>query len=711
MKFKSFIVICALFVSFSISISSFAKKVGVKEAKEVGKNFYYQTMKKYYDSNTDYKNLVITNIFIEKQDNNSVYYVFNINKKGFVIVAADDIVYPILGYSFESSYGTENQPPEFKTWMKRYKDQIIYFRKVKATQSKDIKEAWNSLGFLNKSRAFIKSGAKIILPLLTSTWDQGTYYNEMCPSDAAGPDGYVWAGCVATAMAQVMYYWKYPLQGTGSNSYSLPDYGPISANFGSTTYDWTAMPNNVTSSNSAVAELIFHCGVSVDMYYSPDGSGANVYSFFGSSSYSALPDYFKYSTDIEHESKSSYSTSGWENLLKSELDNKRPMLYSGSSSEGGHAFVCDGYDASDNFHFNWGWSGYNNGYFYIESLNPGSSDFNSGQEALLKVYPGSGYPYYCSGSTTLTSTSGIFDDGSGPIDDYQNNSNCEWLIDPTDIIEHITLSFDEFNTESSNDIVKVYDGANTTDPLLGTFSGSSIPSSVSSTGDKMLVTFTTNSNTTSSGWKASYTSSLPVYCSGTDNLTNASGSFGDGSGVNNYNNSTLCRWDIKPVNATSITIDFTSFDTEDEYDFVKIYDLESTYTVTYSGHIVPADVVINSGSSRVLFKTNASETYQGWNLSYTSTTDIAENEGINGLQIYPNPTEDKLNIKFVLRDKVPDLSISILNILGEKVYSESLKNFEGKYNRSIDLTDYQKGIYLLQITSEKGSITKKIVVK
>jgi len=143
MKFKSFIVICALFVSFSISISSFAKKVGVKEAKEVGKNFYYQTMKKYYDSNTDYKNLVITNIFIEKQDNNSVYYVFNINKKGFVIVAADDIVYPILGYSFESSYGTENQPPEFKTWMKRYKDQIIYFRKVKATQSKDIKEAWN----------------------------------------------------------------------------------------------------------------------------------------------------------------------------------------------------------------------------------------------------------------------------------------------------------------------------------------------------------------------------------------------------------------------------------------------------------------------------------------------------------------------------------------------------------------------------------------
>jgi hypothetical protein len=329
----------------------------------------------------------------------------------------------------------------------------------------------------------------------------------------------------------------------------------------------------------------------------------------------------------------------------------------------------------------------------------------------LKVYPGSGYPYYCSGSTTLTSTSGIFDDGSGPIDDYQNNSNCEWLIDPTDIIEHITLSFDEFNTESSNDIVKVYDGANTTDPLLGTFSGSSIPSSVSSTGDKMLVTFTTNSNTTSSGWKASYTSSLPVYCSGTDNLTNASGSFGDGSGVNNYNNSTLCRWDIKPVNATSITIDFTSFDTEDEYDFVKIYDLESTYTVTYSGHIVPADVVINSGSSRVLFKTNASETYQGWNLSYTSTTDIAENEGINGLQIYPNPTEDKLNIKFVLRDKVPDLSISILNILGEKVYSESLKNFEGKYNRSIDLTDYQKGIYLLQITSEKGSITKKIVVK
>ncbi len=214
----------------------------------------------------------------------------------------------------------------------------------------------------------------------------------MCPEDFDGPCERTYAGCVATAMAQVMFYYKYPLQGTGSHSYNDYPYGYQSANFGNTTYSWNSMENQIMGyNNPAIAELLYHCGVSVNMNYGPDGSSA-------SSSYvvSALINYFNYSPSIDLVHRDSYTDSEWKNILIENLDNKIPLYYDGYDEDQwvGHAFVCDGYQNEDYFHFNWGWSGYYNGYFYLDNLNVGGSNFSSWQGAIIYIYPATYKNYF-----------------------------------------------------------------------------------------------------------------------------------------------------------------------------------------------------------------------------------------------------------------------------------------------------------------------------
>lgn len=184
-------------------------------------------------------------------------------------------------------------------------------------------------------------------------------------------------------MSQIMRYWAYPTTGSGTHSYVHPTYGTQSADFGNTVYAWASMPNSVSSSNTAVATICYHAGVAVDMDYAPDGSGA--YSFDVPN---ALQTYFKYKDTVSWKQKISYSDSNWEALMRGELDNFRPVYYSGSSTQsGGHAFIMDGYSGTNYFHINWGWYGYYNGYFYLSALNPGTDNFTSSQQAVIGIQP------------------------------------------------------------------------------------------------------------------------------------------------------------------------------------------------------------------------------------------------------------------------------------------------------------------------------------
>ncbi len=683
-----------------------AKNVSLNDAKTVAKNAYSEKYQNRFPSEKS-QSIGVTDEFTISENGKAVYYIFNTDNNGFVIIAADDIVQPVLGYSFENNYSVSNQPPQFISWMKTYALQIADAVTMNLIPSNETKGEWAKY---NKPSSVFSAEKDImdVAELLTTTWDQGSYYNGLCPVDAAGPSGRVYAGCVATSMAQVMNYYKYPSAGSGSHSY-YSSYGSLSANFASTTYDWSAMANQLHSSNTAVATLLYHCGVSVDMNYAPDGSGAQM----TDATYS-LKNYFKYSNTIATAYKNSYSTTTWANLLKTELDNKRPMMYAGydPSSGSGHAWVCDGYQGTNFFHFNWGWSGYYNGFYYLDALNPGGNVLTNGQHCIYNIFPGSNYPSFCSGSKTLTAPAGIFNDGSGPILDYQNNADCSWLISPTDV-DHINLTFDYLNTENTNDVITIYNGSNSSAPVLGTYSGSTLPAAISSTSPTVYVHFTTDGATATSGWQISYTSAALVFCNGTTLLTAPSDTFSDGSGGKEYSCSSNCKWKIEPSGAASVTINFTSFRSELNKDFVKIYDpvgTVSTLLATYSGTTIPASVTSSSGKMLVIFTSNSTGTDAGWSANYTSTLSGIEEIGLmKNISVFPNPAENNLNISLNSIEE-QSIRIELLNAVGQIIFSENNENVRGEIIKTINLSGISKGIYLIRLISGNQQYFKKVVI-
>ena len=324
----------------------------------------------------------------------SEFFIFNNTAgKGYVIMAADDCVTPILGYSYENNFDSGELPPNFKAWLDGYAEQIRAAVAIKAQATAEIRSDWECL---RQSKPLPIKSEKAVSPLVQTKWNQAPYYNAQCPYDDNANVRTV-TGCVATAMAQIMKYWSYPMHGLGNHSYvpsSHPEYGTLYVDFSAVNYQWSDMPNSVTSDNSAVATLMYHCGVSVDMMYgiptAPDyGSAAYIIDYGSGRACAeiAFKTYFDYKSTLHGVKKNDYSDSQWIALLKTELDNARPMLYGGFSSSGGHAFVCDGYDNNNYFHFNWGWGGTYNDYFYINSLNPSSYNYSQNQQAIIGIEP------------------------------------------------------------------------------------------------------------------------------------------------------------------------------------------------------------------------------------------------------------------------------------------------------------------------------------
>lgn len=314
-------------------------------------------------------------------------YLVNFADGSFVLLSADDNSLPVLGYSAEPRPEGHYLHPSFLEWVDGYDAQIreMIARGIDAPANRSV---WRELmaGTYDADHRQERS----VAPLVSTNWDQGWPYNELCPEDPQGPGGHVYAGCVATAMGMVMKYWNHPETGVGSNSYYAPGYGYQSANFGATTYLWDEMPNSVGSSNIPVATLLYHVGVAVEMGYSPDGSGAQ-----SGDAADALAANFRYPDAALHQ-KDYYTDTQWNDLLTAQIDNASPMYYSGHGS-GGHAFVVDGYDTANYFHFNFGWSGSYNGYYYVNNINPGGSYFSQSQAAILNSIPEN----YCIANTRI----------------------------------------------------------------------------------------------------------------------------------------------------------------------------------------------------------------------------------------------------------------------------------------------------------------------
>ena len=309
-------------------------------------------------------------------------YLYNIGNQGFIVISNNTVLPPVLGWSNQGCFPDLTEAPEnFASWIRHYGEMVEYAVVNDIAPEPQIQRLWEDAAQGN----FGTRNAQTVDPLVETRWNQDCYYNEYCPEApgwgwggwGGGPCGHAYAGCVATAMAQVMKYWNHPATGFGSHSYNHSEYGEQSANFAATTYQWDQMPNEIWGHNDAVATLLYHCGVSVNMNYGPNGSGAQ-----SASVETALRSYFGY-CGAKYRTKSSYQEEAWIAMLKGDLDQSHPIYYSGSNGDSGHAFVCDGYDNNDLMHFNFGWSGSGDGYYSTYDVN----GFNQGQAVVTNIYP------------------------------------------------------------------------------------------------------------------------------------------------------------------------------------------------------------------------------------------------------------------------------------------------------------------------------------
>ena len=303
------------------------------------------------------------------------YYVFNAESNGgFVIVSGDNRTEEILGYSDKGTFRMEQMPENVKTWL------AFYEQSIKSLEGQQSHKVTN------------RAPRPVIAPLIKTQWNQYSPYNLQCPMD--GGELSV-TGCVATALAQVMYYHRWPQEATGViPAYTTDTRGFYMPELPATTFKWDKMQETYTTEDTgeaadAVAELMRYCGQINEMNYTSESSGASLNT-------SRLAELFGYSKGMFTAWRSDYYSSQWEDMIYEELANGRPVLYSGSSATGGHQFICDGYDENGLFHINWGWGGYCDGYFLLSVANPdgrgaggGSSSegYAAAQDALLGFKP------------------------------------------------------------------------------------------------------------------------------------------------------------------------------------------------------------------------------------------------------------------------------------------------------------------------------------
>ena len=305
-----------------------------------------------------------------------LYYIYNLsNDGGFVIVAADTRVRTILGYSFNVNFEEKNIPVNMREWLNEYSSQIAYA--IKHIPASD------TMPVVSRS----KSVNNAVEPLLGDIkYDQYAPYNNLCPMDG---DERSLTGCVATAMAQIMRYHKHPQVGRGTKTYTTPILNQeLTVDFSTAYYDWENMlpiydATATDVQQTAIATLMYHAGVAVEMKYSAAASSANL-----GDEARAFYEHFDYDIGIDVAFRTYYSANEWLQLIKNELDEARPIAYGGYGAMGGHEFVCDGYDADDFVHINWGWGGYYDGYFHLSAFNldiAGNIDLNVDQSIIYGI--------------------------------------------------------------------------------------------------------------------------------------------------------------------------------------------------------------------------------------------------------------------------------------------------------------------------------------
>lgn len=748
MKFVKFFFTAAIILFAGFVEMIVAKPVNSDQAAKVAKTFYVERAKMKFKK-IEAQGISMQLYHTHKAASQNVYYIFNVSgKKGFVVVSADDAAYPIIAYSFKGDYSLENTAPAQIEMMEGYEKQILDIKSRNLVAGKNIDNEWYRLlsGEMNEK------AAKDVGPLLSTTWSQGMYYNTDCPADPDGPDGHAVVGCVATAMAQIMKYHQHPAQGTGSHSYYHPTYGTLSADFGSSTYDWASMPNSAGNYNSALALICYHSGVSVEMDYGPGASST-------STSYvaNALSTYFGYDNTAYYDEKANYTNSDWESLLVIELDNGRPLEYRGSGPDGGHAFVCDGYQGTSNnhFHFNWGWGGYEDGYYYLSNLNPGSYTFNDGQAAVFGIQPLGGGGEYCT--------------ASGGCDEYisrvqlgsiDNSSTCDNYTDYTSLSTTVAPG-------SSYDIT-ITNGNHYDEDIMGCWVDWNQDMDFEDAGEEITISYSNPDGTgtisvpadatpgqTRMRVRLQYGGTLDP-CGDTDygevedytiEVQSGGGTYCDASGgcdeyisrvqLGSIDNSSDCdgyadytsvstnlqggsSYDITITNGNHYDPDVMGcwIDWNQDQDFddageeIDVFYSDPQGEATFT---VPTDAV--GGITRLRVRVQYGGTLDpcgdtGYgevedysvNITGVNVNEIAQR---NGILIYPNPASSFVNVQ--IQNDENNYQVEIFNCNGKKVMEERIPS--GKNVHKLRLPQLSNGVYQMKIFNDKFCYIEKLMIK
>lgn len=654
------------------------------------------------------------------------YYVYNVgNDNGFVIVAGDNLAKPVLAYSTEGSFDSNNLPLNFKSWMDGIQFQISELVNSSNLPSPESLSLWNQ--YLSGNISSLRAASVSVAPLLSTKWNQGTPYNNLCPLYNATNRSAT--GCVATSMAQLIKYYNYPTKGNGSSSAYLTSTNGIyipEQNYA--TYDWANMSNTYSASStleqkSAVATLMYDCGRSLSADYASTTS-ASIYDMP-----LALLTAFSYDSSIVRCQRKYYDDAAWEQMLKDELTENRPIIYRGENVESGHAFVCDGYDNTGLFHYNWGWGGNMDGYFASNALNPGAAGVGSGsgtynidQAVLINIKPNvGGHPFVAlklysgivinaSQDTVAKGSSFTFNAGflnAQLIGMYNGQIGVELLDDQNKSIAIIgskaAAGIDPglYRNSTINCLIpyslpagsyRLRPVSRFTDldswaPVTGVIGGlNELPLYVKNEYETPLV-LRYNMTSTASVVKNMQTFTVVEMIKNTG-ATPFTGYFG--TGLFNDKDSLLAVLGENPTTSPLA------------YGYVR------TCTISCS---VPANIPLGNykikpiakptGYDWSVVKPIADTVLATLGLTVTVTSNMASNNSDEFL-LYPNPMENELHVDGIKGNA----NLLLFNMSGVELFSLSIKD-----KASISVANLPKGVYLVKIISDSGVLEKKVFKK
>lgn len=705
-------------------------------------------------------------------DGTPVTYRFNVGDKGFIVVSATDLANPVLAFSLESNY---KEGIGADIYMQRYANDLAYLM-TNPSAALQKRNSWDHYLAAEFTPYRSAKGNPCVEPLITTRWTQEQYYNQFCPynpQNSYSEDHRTPVGCVALTMANILYYYRYPDHGYGSVYYIPREYDDDGnllytypaqyVNYGLSKYDYDAMTNALGAYDGELAKLIYHCGVSVRMSYGHDGSGSQ-------SEYAmeALQDHYFFNENAQFKQLQDV-TGGtdsliylWVNMAKTELDQHRPLFFSGrSAAAGGHAWIVDGYITINNatyFHVNWGWAGSGNGYFLINnqvSQSYGNFNADNANSMMVNLMPdSSAIEKPAESFKRVTSSFGTISDGAGNMK-YAPNSNRRWVIACPDATSY-KFEFSKLKLKNG-DYVKIYNGATEAsgvkqqytgnylmaacndyssqgDAIHADYEGQPLPGSVTVNADSVLVVFTSTANSeTDYGFVLNFevTNFNKTICANktyTDQTATITDKPNNATGDDEYRASTICEHTLNLQFCDKLVYAFQKFDLK-EGDYVDIYnqtavnvssrDLVARYDINNPPAIGEVfnytttlfNVAGNLISRYVIrFASDNMDQGSGFELTYFGIqTGIDDFENVQ-INLYPNPATSYVNVQVEASD-AQEFSAKVVDMMGKTVYVDQFEHNGGTSMYQIPVNNLAKGVYFLHLNNSNGNTVKKFIVE